>query len=82
MPKPPLIDLTDEELRARLREMHEKSHYAYSPVNLYDELARRTSARHARVSMVTSVISAIVATAAVVLSAIALILGARGALTP
>ena len=57
--------------------MHEGGSYVHAPNDYYRELERRTAARHARISTMASVISAVVATAAVTLSAIALIMGAQ-----
>jgi hypothetical protein len=68
----PLIDWTDDEIKTRLREMYKPGNYAQAPNDYYRELERRTAARHARISAIASVVSAIVATAAVILSAIAI----------
>jgi hypothetical protein len=70
----PLYDWTDKEIVTRLRELHEPGNYYHAPNDFVRELQRRTEARHAKVAIVTSIISAITATIAVVLSVASLLL--------
>ena len=72
----PLYDRTDAELLAALRGMYEHMDWTLSPNDLAHELDRRAAAKLGRVAMVTSIVSAAVATVAVVLSMSALIIGA------
>lgn len=72
----PLYDRGDDELLANLRTMYDGSSYTSSPNDIMRELDRRAARREGRITMATSVISAVVATIAVILSAIALIMGA------
>jgi hypothetical protein len=76
MPVKPLNDLTEDELRDRLRAMYARGGYVSSPNDIHRELRHRQATRHARWSAIGSIVSATVATVAVVLSAIALVQGA------
>lgn len=73
MPSKPLIDYTDKELIGLLRRLYENGRYSSSPNDVLRELRHRQASHYARSNMIASMVSATVATIAVVLSAMAFI---------
>lgn len=63
-----LIDFSNEELRASLRQTAEHVQYAYNDIQA--ELDRRAANRQATASLVLSVVAVVIAVAATVLTAL------------
>jgi hypothetical protein len=63
----PLIDYSDDELRDKLRGMEHIS-FAYNDV--VAEMDRRASNRQSRASLILSVVSVVIAVAAIIVSAL------------
>lgn len=64
--RPPLIDLSDDEVRARLRIASTQTEFGYD--DLLAELDRRARWRQARASFALSAVSAVIAVGAVLVA--------------